>query len=179
MGRAFVLAPGPSMSQALADRVRGQGTVVAVNNVFQLAPWADALVANDREWWRAYPEARKFAGQKFCTKAMSGVVRHRGRGVSGNANSGMLGIDVALEVFKATEILLLGFDFQGTHFFGEYTNGLGNTKPESRQKHHAQMKAWRMVHPNVKVINCTPGSALTVFPMGDPDAYLPAARVVA
>lgn len=167
------------MSQALADRVRDRGIVVAVNNVFELAPWADALVANDRQWWEAYPEARKFSGRKFCTKAISGLERHRGRGVAGDANSGMLGIDVALGVFKAEEIVLLGFDFQGTHFFGEYANGLGNTKPHSRAKHLRQMRAWRMVHPKARVVNCTPGSALKAFPMGSLDAFLPAECLVA
>lgn len=178
MSHWFVLAPGPSMSQELADRVRGEN-VVAVNNAYQLAPWAAALVANDRKWWDEHPESKQFAGRKFCTKTISGISRHHGKGVRGDANSGMLGIDVALEVFKATEILLLGFDFQGTHFFGRYTNGCSNTTTSSRNKHQRQMKAWRMLHPKVKVVNLTPGSALKAFPMGDLDAYLPPVQAAA
>ncbi len=171
MSRWFVLAPGPSMGQALADRLRGQN-VVAVNNVFQLAPWAHALVANDKKWWEAHPEAKKFAGRKFTTKTMSGIERHRGKGVGSDSNSGMLGIDVALEVFKATEILLLGFDFHGTHFFGRYTNNLGNTSPASRSTHHRQMKNWRLLHPKARVVNLTEGSELTAFPMDSLEHYL-------
>lgn len=174
MSRWFVIAPGPSMSQALADRLMGQN-VVAVGNCFQLAPWASALVANDRIWWEEHPAAMKFAGRKFCTKTISGVERHRGKGVLADSNSGMLGIDVAHEVFKATEILLLGFDFHGTHFFGPYTNGCSNTSPKSREKHQRQMKRWRMLHPRARVVNLTPGSSLRVFPMGDVEAYLAAA----
>lgn len=177
--RCFVLAPGPSMSREIAERVRGHGIVVAVGNSYELAPWADALVANDRVWWDEHPEAHKFAGRKFCTKTISGIERHRGLGVRGDANSGMLGIDVAVEVFKASEVVLLGFDFSGTHFFGRYTNGCSNTTPASRQTHQRQMKAWRMLHPKVPVVNCTPGSALKAFPLGDLDAYLPAERRVA
>lgn len=173
MSRWWVIAPGESMTPDLAERLRGQ-RVVAVGNCFELAPWATALVANDRIWWEEHPQAMKFAGRKFCTKTISGVERHRGKGVRGDANSGMLGIDVALEVFKATEILLLGFDFQGTHFFGLYRNKCSNTTPNSREKHKRQMKAWRMLHPKVQVVNLTPGSALHAFPMGDLDAYLPA-----
>lgn len=52
----ILLAPGPSMSQALADSVRGH-RVVAINNVYELAPWADCLAANDLSWWRKHPEA--------------------------------------------------------------------------------------------------------------------------
>lgn len=178
MSRWFVLAPGPSMNQNLADRVRGENAVV-VGNAFELAPWAAGLVANDLAWWRCHPEAMKFSGRKFTTKTLSGVERHRGTTVRGDSNSGTLGIDVALEVFKAKEIVLLGFDFHGTHFFGRYTNGCSNTTPASRQRHVRQMRAWRMVHRKVPVFNCTPGSALTVFPVGELDAYLPAQRLVA
>lgn len=179
MSRAFVLAPGPSMSPELAERVRGHGIVVAVGNAFELALWADALAANDRVWWQEHPEAMKFAGRKFCTKTISGVERHRGKGVNGDANSGMLGIDVALEVFKASEIVLLGFDFHGTHFFGRYTNGCSNTTPASRERHQRQMRTWRLLHPKAAVVNCTEGSALKAFPMGNLDAYVPAERLVA
>lgn len=172
MPTAFVLAPGPSMSQALADRVRGLGFVVAVGNAYELAPWADALVANDLTWWKEHPEATKFTGRKFCTKTLSGTERHRGKGVSSDANSGMLGIDVAVEVFKASPVYLLGFDFHGTHFFGPYKNGCSNTSPTSREKHKRQMKSWRMLHPRANVVNCTPGSALKVFPVGELDLEL-------
>lgn len=178
MSRWFVLAPGPSLSLDLVDRVRGEN-VVAVGNAYELAPWADALVANDKVWWSEHPAAMKFAGQKFCTKTLSGVTRHRGKGVSGDANSGMLGIDVAVEVFKASQVLLLGFDFHGTHFFGRYTNRCSNTTDASRERHKRQMRTWRMLHPKVDVVNCTAGSALKAFPMGDLDAYLPAPRLVA
>lgn len=170
MSTWFVLAPGPSMSLKLAERVRGEN-VIAVGNVFQLAPWAAALVANDKPWWENHPEAKKFSGRKFCTKTVSGTERHRGRTVKGDSNSGTLGLDVAVEVFKATEVILLGFDFHGTHFFGRYTNGCSNTTEASRRTHMRQMKAWRLVHRNVRVINCTPGSALKVFPMGNMEDF--------
>jgi hypothetical protein len=166
------------MSREVADRVRGENVVV-VGNAFELAPWAAGLVANDKVWWTEHPAARKFAGRKFTTKTLSGIERHRGKGVGGDSNSGMLGIDVAVEVFKASQVLLLGFDFQGTHFFGRYTNGCSNTTVASRVKHHRQMKVWRMLHPKVDVVNLTPGSALRVFPMAELDAYVPPQRLVA
>lgn len=179
MSICFVLAPGESLSATVAERVRGCGTVIAVGNAYELAPWADALVANDRIWWDEHPAAMDFAGRKFCPKTISGIERHRGKGVAGDANSGMLGIDVALEVFKGDPIILVGFDFHGTHFFGAYTNRCSNTTPVSRQKHQRQMRVWRMLHPKARVVNCTPGSALKAFPMGSLDAFLPAERLVA
>lgn len=160
----FVLAPGPSLSQDAATRLRDRN-VIAVNNAYELAPWAAAMVANDRKWWDKHPDAKKFAGRKFCTKAMSGIERHRGKGVDGGSNSGMLGIDVAFDVFKADRVFLLGFDFHGSHFFGQYTNGCGNTTPANRCRHHQQMKTWRALHPDARVVNLTEGSELKVFPM--------------
>lgn len=169
--RWFILAPGPSMSRELAERVRGLNVGV-VGNCYELAPWAQFLAANDRKWWDTHPEAKQFAGRRFSTKTISRIERHVGRTVKGDSNSGTLAMDVATVVFKATELVLLGFDFSGTHFFGRYTNGCSNTTPNSRLRHVRQMEDWRRAHPAVRVVNCTPGSALKVFPMGDLDEEL-------
>ena len=56
-----ILAPGESMSRDLADSVRHLPTIV-VSNAYELRPDAMALVANDAAWWRAYQQARTFAG---------------------------------------------------------------------------------------------------------------------
>ena len=50
-------APGPSMSLDLVERLRGR-LVGVVGCVFELAPWADYLIANDEAWWDKYPAAR-------------------------------------------------------------------------------------------------------------------------
>lgn len=178
MSRWFVLAPGPSLSREVVDRLRNEN-VVAVGNAYELAPWAAALVANDLRWWEEHPQARKFAGRKFTTKTLSGIERHRSNGVGSGSNSGTLGIGVAVHVFNATQVLLLGFDFHGTHFFGRYTNKCSNTTPASRVIHQRQMKTWRMLHPNVDVVNLTEGSELKAFPIRELDAYLPPQRDVA
>ena len=61
-----LLAPGPSMSQALADSVRGC-RVGAVTSALPLAPWAEFVAASDVSWWRrmgamAYPVASRRMG---------------------------------------------------------------------------------------------------------------------
>lgn len=56
-----ILGSGPSMSQEVADSVRGLGCkVVALNHTVKLAPWADALFALDPLWYCA--GAPDFAG---------------------------------------------------------------------------------------------------------------------
>ena len=60
-----VLASGPTMSQAVADRVRHM-PCIAINATYQLAPWANVLFAYDLHWWQANPQAQQFAGLRVC-----------------------------------------------------------------------------------------------------------------
>lgn len=164
MSTFVVLASGPSVNQAIADFVRDKCKVVAVSNAYILAPWADALVSNDSQWWRTNCDALNFAGRKFSGASMHGTERLR---VEGNypsgCNSGLQGMRVAT-MLGATKILLLGFDMHaknGHHFFGKHPSPLRNTTESRFKVHIDQFRRWR----GPKVVNCTPGSALTQFPM--------------
>lgn len=170
-----LLAPGESMSQALADSMRGR-FVGVVTSCFPLAPRANFLAANDRHWWTKYPDARKFEGRKFSANRIAGVEKLEG--AVSNWNSGVLALEAAVYL-GATSIRLYGFDMRGTHFFGPYVNGLRNTTADSRRVHRKQYAVWAKRHPQIDVINCTPGSALGVFPMEGDDAQTPAQRNVA
>lgn len=153
-------APGPSMSLALVDSLKGQ-RVGVVGRVFELAPWAEFLVANDAEWWEKYPHALQFKGRKFSHNRIDGVERCE-PGAS-NLNSGVLAMQAALNM-GAEVIRLHGFDHHGTHYFGPYTNGLVNTPEHTRLIHLRQFQAWKALNAHVTVINCTKGSALDCFP---------------
>lgn len=163
---AVVLATGPGMSQALADSVRGKCVVIAVNNAHELAPWADALVANDQKWWNHNRAALKFAGRKFCGARYPGTERLTRTHECGLGScSGLQGMRVARDEFHAEKILLSGFDFRGTHYFGQYPKPLKNTSDNRREIHKRQLA--RFNRSKCEVINCTPGSALECFPIGD------------
>lgn len=161
MVEIVLLAPGPSMSQGLADSLRG-GVVGAVSNCFQLAPWADFMVAQDRQWWQKHPEARHFQGRRFSGNRMIPGVERVERSFT-NWNSGVLALQVCAQM-GATHVRLYGFDMHGTHFFGPYQNGLGNTTELRRKVHLKQYEDWARKNPGLMVINCTPGSALRCFP---------------
>jgi len=165
-----LLAPGPSMSQAVADRVRAQNVGV-VNNCYELAPWATFLASSDAAWWEKNPAAIFFAGDTYAAAVVDGVERIQCAEVRNGTNSGVLALEVAKRR-GADRIALLGFDMRGSHYFGPYTNGLNNTCPERRRVHHAQFKLWRDANPSIAVVNCTPGSALQCFPFGDLDDLL-------
>lgn len=153
-----ILATGPSMSQAVAESVRGRCKVIAVSDAYKLAPWADVLVSSDRGWWRLH--APEFAGEKVSGVPVDGVPR--AQDVVSGSNSGLIAVQEAVRR-GATKILMLGFDMHGTHYFGEHPKPLRNTSKDrfevfKRQFHHYQPKG-------VDILNCTEGSALTCYPM--------------
>lgn len=165
-----VLATGPSMTQALADSVRGRARVVAVSDAYKLAPWADAMASTDAKWWKAHPAARELQCLKFTAAPdfvpVAGVER---LAVDTHTNSGLLGLMVAVKL-GATRILMSGFDMHGTHFFGTHPGPLRNTKPERFEQFKKQFAAYKPR--GVEIINCTPGSGLECYPKKDLNACL-------
>jgi hypothetical protein len=162
---AVILATGPSMSQAVADSVRGRATVIAVSDAHRLAPWSDALVSTDARWWKAHPEALEFAGRKLGGMPDFAEIRgvERVHGVPSSTNSGLLACQVAVSM-GANTLLLTGFDLGGTHFFGEHKPPLKNTTPMRFETFIRQFERYKPK--GVKILNCTPGSALKCYPFG-------------
>lgn len=155
-----ILATGPSMSQAVADSVRGLN-VIAVSDAYRLAPWALAMVSQDRAWWKANPAALKFAGRKFSGGREPVEGTEKLPDVLTGSNSGVLGIRAA-RFLGAKRIVLLGFDGHGTHFFGPHIGPLKNTSDARRVVHMEQhrQEAHACKWAGVEVWNCTPGTAI-------------------
>lgn len=157
-----ILASGPSMSQAVADSVRGRCKVIAVSDAYRLAPWADCLVSTDTAWWRHHkPE---FSGLRFSSSEAHGTQSIKG--ISSQTNSGAMAIRVAMTL-GATEIILLGFDGHGTHFFGSHPKGLKDTTEQRRRVHMVQhrLAAQDCKRAGVTVWNCTPGTVIDAYPI--------------
>lgn len=165
-----LLAPGPSASAAVAARVRHL-PMGAVGNAYELAPWARFIASTDAGWWRRNPKAKETGADLYSMLKTPDVEQVSIPGMSSSVNSGVLALACAKQA-GATRIILLGFDMHGTHFFGPYTNGLRNTPPHQRAQHMKQYREWARLNKGVEVLNATPGSALTVFPMVDLDACL-------
>jgi hypothetical protein len=167
-----VLATGPSLTSAVVDEVRGRAKVVAVSDAYRLASWADALVSTDHSWWRQHPEASAFKGRKFsgmvAYQNVDGVEKLAGENAT---NSGLLGVKVAV-LMGATKVLLCGFDLHspGQHFFGRHGGSLRSTTAQRMEAFKRQFERYQPR--GVEIINCTPGSALRVYPMANLDACL-------
>lgn len=164
--KVCVLATGPSMSQGLADSLRHENCI-AVNNAYQLAPWAIGLCANDSAWWRAHPDAKEFAGRKFSTNRIEGVERiDKDPLASPQSSSGCLAVLIAQRIFDAKVIELHGFDNRGSHYFGPHPEPLRNTSETRFSEFQNQLDAIgrHLSKLGVRVVNKTPGSALRCFP---------------
>lgn len=160
-----VIATGQSLTKEDVEHVRlawerGACKVVVVSNAYQLAPWADILVSYDRKWWAYHKEAVNFAGEKICRFNYAGVHQWQPPEAPTGCNSGLMGMHVAKDR-GAKRIMLLGFDMHGTHYFGKHPEGLTNTPPTRFAQHLRQFARFN----GPTVINCSPGSALTRYPM--------------
>lgn len=165
MTTCVVLATGESLSLEQVEHARSAHAErrcksVAVSNAYQLAPWADAMVANDMRWWRQHPDALKFAGRRFCGADYGGTERLMPQPMFPvGCNSGLQAMRVAL-MLDARRIILLGLDMKGTHYFGKHPASLKNSTPADFQRMLQQFHRWKS---QADVINCSPGSALTCF----------------
>lgn len=155
-----ILATGPSLTAEQCEAVRHL-RVIAVSDAYRLAPWAEVLVSTDRAWWDYHkPE---FAGIRYSGPKVQGCKQLEGS--SSGINSGVLALRVARSM-GATEVILLGYDGHGSHFFGEHPRPLSNTTEHRQRAHNEQhrQEAFACHWNKVKILNCTPGTALTCYP---------------
>jgi hypothetical protein len=185
-----ILGSGPSMSREVADTVKGRCKVIALNDqaidkvvdgakVPALAPWADVLFAADAMWWRLHEtQVAAFKGLKvsrgwrapirgihYLLSAGQNGVDQRPTHLCG-INSGQMAMNLAYH-FGASRILLCGFDCKGGRWFGNHPRPLSNTHHYKLWLKQFERIAASYKKRGVEVLNCTPGSALKVFPFAD------------
>lgn len=94
--------------------------------------------------------------------------------VHGGGNGGYQGINLALHQINAgigaRRIGLLGYDFHGSHWFGEHPQGLRNTHPKSEWL--KKMDTIRPQEYDLEIANLSPGSAIQTFPKHQLRAWL-------
>lgn len=160
MNTFAILATGQSLTAEQVNAVRHL-PCIAVSDAYRLAPWAVALVSQDKAWWRVH--CPDFTGRRFCGQPWPETEKVEFSGlISAGTNSALLAAHVAVEVFKASRLLLLGVDMGGTHFFGPHPAPLKNTTPQRFEQMKQQFSHWRPR--GVEVWNCNPESALECFP---------------
>lgn len=182
-----ILGGGPSLTQQQVDACKGRCRVIAINDAYRLAPFADVLYFCDERWhgWhRDKPEYRAFQGLRVTldNEGIQGAHSLHNMGWEGlqlcpwglatGRNGGIQAINLAVH-FGVARILLLGYDMRPGHWHGGHPT-------ETRPGVYAECMlpsfpavAAALDRLGIECINCTPGSALDVFARGSIADLLP------
>lgn len=186
-----IVATGPSLTAAQLHHLwlrRKTVKIIAINEAglrrcLPLSvPYADVLYAADSIWWRHYqPE---FAGLRISGEVVLGVetmplkmlerdqkMPHTPGTVVSAGHSGFQALGLALSL-GASRILLLGFDA------GPAKNGKRHCqeldKRTAYMNRESPYSGWRehynrvpVEFPNVEIINCSPLTHITAFPVAN------------
>lgn len=177
-----ILGCGPSLTQVNTSILQRR-RVIATNDSFLYYPFADILYFCDQTWWSQNKAlvADNFLGRSIVTMStlIHGVKTLRCSGELGldpdpgairhGGNSGFQAIHLAYHL-GASQILLVGFDMHvpngRLHWRARTTmqtaEGFGRTLGIMRSKFASI--AQPLEDAGVQVINCTPGSALDIWP---------------
>ena len=177
------LGTGPSLTAADVAAVQGKARVIAINDAYTLAPWADVLYACDAKWWTWHKGAPTFQGRKYALTAraalwpgvqllkdtgMTGLERQP-HGLKTGKSSGYQAINLAVHL-GAARVVLLGYDMQGQHYFGAHPDK--SAPPFALCLSHFASLVEPLRAAGVEVINCSRRTALTVFPRRQLEAVL-------
>lgn len=175
-----VICPGPSLTKEqcnLVQSVLPDDQILAVNNAIELIPQAGHLVANDAEWYHEYNGwqygAKKYSNQAWANRddRVIGLERLRANKTRYAGNSGVFAMEVA-RLLGARQIVLVGADMHGTHFFGAHKN-LRNTDAKRRSVHLQQYVLFYLIHSQkIRIVNATKGSAIRHIPYMPLDRFL-------
>ena len=169
------LGTGPSLTAADVAYVQGKARVIAINDAYTLAPWADVLYGCDAKWWTWHkgvpsfrglkyglqPGAKHWPGVTLVAKTGGSGIEWRRTGIRTGNNSGYQAINLAIHL-GAVRILLLGYDMQGQHFFGRHRDG--SVPPFLVCLKNFTTMVPELAAHGIEVVNCTRKTALTCFP---------------
>ena len=190
-GICVLLGGGPSLTlqQVAKVRVAHHARCIAINNCYLLAPWADICYFADSAWWRVHSvgqEFRDFAGQKCSiqdsmTKIDDDSVHilknrdfpHHGSGLSLDPQAIVTGRNSAYQAMNlavlagAKTIILLGIDGRPAKDGRSHWHS-GHARPTPVAAYEEYRRAFsagenEIKAAGVRVINCSPGSAVDSF----------------
>ena len=188
-------ASGPSLTQEqMKQAMESDCRVITINDSYKLSPLADILYACDARWWIWHKLVGGFLGVRIglawdgvagkiypqwnsenminnihllASTGDAGLETEDSRGLRTGGNSGYQAINLAVHL-GAKRIVLLGYDMKPDdgkhHWFGSHPYDV----PAPPYEKFLELFA-TLVDPlkelEVEVVNCTPDSALDVFPV--------------
>lgn len=186
---------GPSLTVDDVASVRGRARVIAINDAYRLAPWADVLYGCDGKFWKwqhrlhadkiaAFQglkfglthEAKKWPGVQILANTGNEGLELANTGLRNGRNSGYQAINLAVHL-GARRIVLLGYDMAigddgRTHWFGDHPD-----RGRSPYRVFRPLFA-TLVQPlqdlGIDIINCSRRTKLVCFPQQTLETALPA-----
>lgn len=190
--RCYILGGGPSLADVDVTRLRGQH-VIAVNNAFKLGDWIEFMFYGHCGFGVWHGAAlRQFTGRKLTTCVYREqleftplVIRYsRKFGLSiepnrlfWNRSSGACAVNLAT-LLGATEIVLLGYDMRRINGQNNWHNDHPVTEENKPDPYDSFLEPWPNIARGAKaigvtIINATPNSNLTSFPIVEPGEVMP------
>lgn len=184
---AVVVASGPSLADEQITLIEHSVVfTIAVNNSYAKLQHPDVVYACDYLWWKLNhmkakqniprrqlwtqdrAAAEQFQLSHIQWEGKDGLGK---RGLRVNGNSGAGAINLAYH-FGARRILLVGMDMKPgpngeKHWHPDHPKPLVQGQQFEEWRKKMVVLAADLKTEGVTVVNCTPGSALTCFPMGD------------
>ena len=179
----YILGGGPSLNDTNLDLIHDRH-VIGVNNAYLHGSWVDICWFGDCRWYQWHKEGlRDYPGLVVTccttlagsTKRVKVVTRGDPRGidrrpdrVSWNRNSGASAINFAYHL-GAKRIVLLGYDMRRVN---DRTNWHEDHPCPQKNPYPMFLKVFPEIKRDadklgLEILNATPDSALTVFPMVD------------
>lgn len=179
-----IVAAGPSATDAPLQLIQNKSRVVAINNSWKLARWADMLYSCDYRWWLRSPAVNIFKGLKVSQDRVAEQVFpqikrvHSVRGenrlifhtfgyICWGGNSGMQALNLVAQ-WNPKKILLVGYDMttaNGSHWHGDHKGGLPNPREDhvERWRRLMELASEALAERGITVINCSERSALQSY----------------
>lgn len=178
----FIIAGGPSVTQADVDSLKGR-RVIVINSSYEKAPWADFLFFGDARWWGQHrSKLSTFAG-RIVTVSSAGdknkrimhLEKKRPPGLSKDPtmltmrNTSLHGaLNLAAHLIGEGSIAVLGADMQKdkdgrTHHHSKHP---WPTRPGCWDRQMAELKtvAKPLKDMNIAVVNCSLASRIDWWP---------------
>lgn len=190
---AVLAATGPSFTEEVAKiifKYRDKIKLFGCNDSFKLLPDLDVFYACDGAWWNVHGNAVLNSVQPNChlwTQEEAAAKQFKINWIRGawkdgfscssdlihyGHNSGYQQLNLAY-LYGIEKFILVGYNMQKvndlSHFFGDHPKGLNR-----HSSYNLFLNAFKTIPDefNTKIINCTPNSALTRFPMDDLERVL-------
>lgn len=154
--KVLIVASGPSAATVPLEDAKGLARFVAINESWQLCPWADMLYGCDGAWWKKRNGVPEFGGIRVsqdptarncfpaihhvrCRRGVNRIIDDGTGDVGDGRNSTFQAINVVVRAGPPRVIGLVGVDMSldyGEHWHGRHEDGLNNPR-------HKSVAAWK------------------------------------